>query len=61
MNPFDWKNQPPKINWQQQDYEQRISRGTSAWVCENRARGHEPSITGTTSRDPRHFVVRRKP
>lgn len=62
-NPFDWRNQPPKIDWSQLHMAGRISATMSERVNKKREEGKEPSLIGElsakTASDPRKFVTKK--
>lgn len=62
-NPFDWRNQPKKVDWKDIDLAGRISRSMSAHICQQRSSGHEPSLvcdfSAHTAGDPRKYVTYR--
>lgn len=60
-NPFDWKNQPSKINMRDLDIANKCSYQQSAIINRRRAKGEEPSIIYSEKSpgvEPKKFVVK---
>ena len=63
-NPFDWKNQPPKISMRDVDIAQKQAYQQTAVINRKRAQGIEPSIIYSLKKhdaQPKKFVAEMPP